>query len=43
MASGNMDLKKENVDLVQLLQQTLGEYDDMINDPSLQFPPRRQP
>ncbi|MDR6999937.1 HAMP domain-containing sensor histidine kinase [Neobacillus niacini] len=37
MASGNMDLKKEKVDLVQLLQQALGEYDDMINDSSLQF------
>ncbi|MGG1396750.1 HAMP domain-containing sensor histidine kinase [Bacillus salipaludis] len=37
MASGNMELKKEKVDLVQLLQQALGEYDDMINESSLQF------
>ncbi|WP_042460420.1 histidine kinase dimerization/phospho-acceptor domain-containing protein [Neobacillus dielmonensis] len=37
MASGNMELNKEKVDLVQLLQQALGEYDDIINDSSLQF------
>ncbi|HAM81761.1 histidine kinase dimerization/phospho-acceptor domain-containing protein [Ornithinibacillus bavariensis] len=37
MASGNIELKKEKVDLVQLLQQALGEYDDMIHESSLQF------
>ncbi|MBI0578744.1 HAMP domain-containing histidine kinase [Neobacillus cucumis] len=37
MASGNIELKKEKVDLVQLLQQALGEYDVMINESSLQF------
>ena len=37
MASGNMELKKEKVDLVQLLQQSLAEYDDKITDSSLQF------
>ncbi|OIK06064.1 sensor histidine kinase [Bacillus sp. MUM 116] len=37
MASGNIELKKEKVDLIQLLQQALGEYDDMINESSLQF------
>ncbi|WP_462408701.1 histidine kinase dimerization/phospho-acceptor domain-containing protein [Neobacillus sp. Marseille-QA0830] len=37
MASGNIKLNKEKVDLVQLLQQALGEYDDIINDSSLQF------
>lgn len=37
MASGNIELKKEKVELVQLLQQALAEYDDMINDSSLQF------
>ncbi|WP_026573037.1 sensor histidine kinase [Bacillus sp. UNC438CL73TsuS30] len=37
MASGNIELKREKVDLVQLLQQALGEYDDMIKESSLQF------
>ena len=37
MASGNIELKKEKVDLVQLLQQALAEYDDTINDSNLQF------
>ncbi|WP_236686897.1 sensor histidine kinase [Ornithinibacillus contaminans] len=37
MASGNIELKKEKVDLVQLLQQALAEYDDQINESSLQF------
>jgi signal transduction histidine kinase len=37
MASGNVELAKEKVDLVQLLQQSLAEYDNMINDSSLQF------
>ncbi|WP_042168649.1 sensor histidine kinase [Paenibacillus gorillae] len=37
MASGNVELNKEKVDLIQLLQQTLAEYDDTINDSSLQF------
>ncbi|MRH43467.1 GHKL domain-containing protein [Aquibacillus halophilus] len=37
MASGNIQLTKEKVDLVQLLQQALAEYDDTINDSSLQF------
>ncbi|MFF2092734.1 sensor histidine kinase [Paenibacillus sp. NPDC058174] len=37
MASGSVELNKEKVDLVQLLQQTLAEYDDTINDSSLQI------
>lgn len=37
MASGNIELKKEKVDLVQLLQQALGEYDETINSSNLQF------
>ncbi|MCR8657528.1 sensor histidine kinase [Paenibacillus endoradicis] len=37
MASGNLELKMEKVDLVQLLQQTLAEHDNTINDSSLQF------
>jgi signal transduction histidine kinase len=37
MASGNIELKKERVDLSQLLQQSLAEYDDLINESSLQF------
>ncbi|QCJ41409.1 GHKL domain-containing protein [Bacillus sp. S3] len=37
MASGNIELKKEKVDLVQLLQQALAEHDDTINASSLQF------
>lgn len=37
MASGNIQLTKEKIDLVQLLQQALAEYDDTINNSSLQF------
>lgn len=37
MASGNIVVTREKVDLVQLLQQALGEYDDMIHESSLQF------
>ncbi|MCP8616394.1 HAMP domain-containing sensor histidine kinase [Salirhabdus salicampi] len=37
MASGNIELKKESVDLVQLLHQALAEYDDMISQSNLQF------
>ena len=37
MASGNIELVKERVDLVQLLQQALAEYDETINESSLQF------
>ncbi len=37
MASGNIELKKEKVDLVQLLQQALAEYDDIINESNLTF------
>lgn len=37
MASGNIELKKERADLVQLLQQALGEYDDSIREANLQF------
>ncbi|MHA6252550.1 sensor histidine kinase [Oceanobacillus sp. CAU 1775] len=37
MTSGNIELQKARVDLVQLLQQSLGEYDDMITASGLQF------
>src|SRR5699024_7588444 len=37
MASGNIQLAKNNVDLVQLLQQALAEYDEHIQTSSLQF------
>ncbi|RBW69071.1 HAMP domain-containing sensor histidine kinase [Bacillus taeanensis] len=37
MASGNIELQKEKVDLVQLLQQALAEYSETINESSLQF------
>lgn len=37
MASGNIELKKERVDIVQLLQQTLGEYDEVIEKSTLQI------
>ncbi|CQR47427.1 Sensor protein kinase WalK [Paraliobacillus sp. PM-2] len=37
MASGNMEITKEKVDLVQLLKQSLGEYNEMIDASSLQF------
>ncbi len=37
MASGNVELHLTKVDLVQLLQQALGEYDDKIEESNLQF------
>ncbi|WP_400247488.1 histidine kinase dimerization/phospho-acceptor domain-containing protein [Niallia sp. JL1B1071] len=37
MVSGNVELKKEKVDLVQLLQQALGEYDETIKASTLDF------
>lgn len=37
MASGNIDLKKERVDIVQLLQQALAEHDESITESTLQF------
>ncbi len=37
MASGNIELHLEKVDLVQLLQQALAEHDDTINSSNLQF------
>lgn len=37
MASGNIELSKEKVDLVQLLQQALAEHDERIGESSLQF------
>ncbi len=37
MASGNMELVKEKVDLVQLLQQTLAEHDEALSESSLQL------
>lgn len=37
MVSGNVELKKEKVDLVQLLQQALGEYDETIKSSTLDF------
>ncbi len=37
MASGNIELQKNNVDIVQLLQQSLAEYDEKIDQSSLQF------
>ncbi len=37
MASGNVDLELETVDLVQLLQQTLAEHEVAMNNSSLQF------
>ena len=37
MASGNVELVKEKVDLVQLLQQALAEYAERIDESSLQF------
>lgn len=36
MTSGNVELHLAKVDLIQLLQQTLGEYDDKINEQQLQ-------
>lgn len=37
MASGNMELQKEEVDIVQLLQQALAEYDTEIKESTVQF------
>ncbi|MCA1038521.1 HAMP domain-containing histidine kinase [Bacillus infantis] len=37
MASGNIELAKTKADLVQLLQQSLGEYDEAIQGSSLNF------
>jgi signal transduction histidine kinase len=37
MASGNVELSREKVDMVQLLQQALAEYDESIRKSTLQF------
>lgn len=37
MASGNIDLVKQNADIAQLLQQALAEYNEAISQSSLQF------
>jgi signal transduction histidine kinase len=37
MASGNIDLQKEKVDLVQLLQQALAEFAETINQSKVEF------
>ncbi|RKD25071.1 hypothetical protein BEP19_04415 [Ammoniphilus oxalaticus] len=37
MASGSVELTKQKVDLVQLLQQALAEYDEQIKTSGLQF------
>lgn len=37
MASGNIELVKENVDIIQLLQQALAEYEKSIENSSVQF------
>ena len=37
MASGNVELVKERADIVQLLQQSLAEHDEAIQQSSLQF------
>jgi len=37
MTSGNIELQKDKVDLIQLMQQALGEYDDTINKSGLHF------
>lgn len=37
MASGNVEVVKEKVDLIQLLQQALAEYSDSIAESSLHF------
>ena len=37
MASGSIDLVKEKVDLVQLLQQALAEHNETISESTLQF------
>ncbi|RBP95896.1 histidine kinase/DNA gyrase B/HSP90-like ATPase [Cytobacillus firmus] len=37
MVSGNIELRKERVDLVQLLQQALAEHNNAINESNLHF------
>ncbi|MFC0558239.1 sensor histidine kinase [Halalkalibacter alkalisediminis] len=37
MASGNIELVKEDIDLIQLLHQALGEYNETIDESTLQF------
>jgi signal transduction histidine kinase len=37
MASGNIELKKEKVDLIQLLQQALAEHNESLSQSSLQL------
>jgi signal transduction histidine kinase/transcription antitermination factor NusG len=37
MASGNIELNKERVDLIQLLQQALAEYNEALSQSSLQM------
>ncbi|GGE79260.1 HAMP domain-containing sensor histidine kinase [Priestia taiwanensis] len=37
MSSGNIELQRENIDVVQLLQQALAELDEKIQASSLQF------
>jgi signal transduction histidine kinase/vacuolar-type H+-ATPase subunit H len=37
MASGNIELVKSKVDLVQLLQQALGEHNEAVNESTLSF------
>ena len=37
MASGSVELVKERVELIQLLQQALAEYNDQIDESTLQF------
>ena len=37
MASGNIELAKEKVDLVQLLEQALAEHNEAMNESTLQF------
>jgi signal transduction histidine kinase len=37
MASGNVELYKDKIDINQLLHQTLAEYDEAIKDSTLQF------
>ncbi|WP_059351412.1 sensor histidine kinase [Bacillus coahuilensis] len=39
MASGNVELKKQPLDLVELLHQTLGEYNELIENAQLQLVP----
>lgn len=37
MASGNVELHKDTIDINQLLHQALAEYDEAIKDSTLQF------